>query len=76
MTPLVDWAVKLQHKQTKALRLPRMGKRELILVLFGRLFDLRMYGFLFPLPLGVWEGLRFVIVALPDFFSYLFVFTL
>ena len=21
----------------------------------------------FPLPLGVWEGLRFVIVALPDF---------
>ena len=26
----------------------------------------------FPLPLGVWEGLRFVIVALPDFFSYLF----
>ena len=26
----------------------------------------------FPLPLGVWEGLRFVIVALPGFFSYLF----
>ena len=26
----------------------------------------------FPLPLGVWEGLRFVIVALPDLFSYLF----
>ena len=26
----------------------------------------------FPLPLGVWEGLRFVIVALPEFFSYLF----
>ena len=26
---------------------------------------------LFPLPLGVWEGLRFVIVALPGFFSYL-----
>ena len=25
----------------------------------------------FPLPLGVWEGLRFVIVALPGFFSYL-----
>ena len=24
------------------------------------------------LPLGVWEGLRFVIVALPGFFSYLF----
>ena len=27
---------------------------------------------LFPLPLGVWEGLRFVIVALPGLFSYLF----
>ena len=26
----------------------------------------------FPVPLGVWEGLRFVIVALPGFFSYFF----
>ena len=26
----------------------------------------------FSLPLGVWEGLRFVIVALPGFFSSLF----
>ena len=26
----------------------------------------------FPLPLGVWEGLPFVIVALPGLFSYLF----
>ena len=26
----------------------------------------------FPLPLGVWEGLRFVIMALPELFSYLF----
>ena len=25
-----------------------------------------------PLPLGVWEGLRFVIVALPGLFSYLY----
>ena len=25
-----------------------------------------------PLPLGVWEGLQFVIVALPGLFSYLF----
>ena len=25
----------------------------------------------FPLPLGVWEGLRFVIAALPGLFSYL-----
>ena len=30
----------------------------------------------FPLPLGVWEGLRFVIVALPGLFSYLFLMTL
>ena len=28
----------------------------------------------FPLPLGVWEGLQFVIVALPGLFSYLFFF--
>ena len=27
-----------------------------------------------PLPLGVWEGLRFVIEALPGLFSYLFFF--
>ena len=27
---------------------------------------------LFPLPLGVWEGLGFVIVALPGLFSYFF----
>ena len=26
----------------------------------------------FLLPLGVWEGLRFVIVALPGLFSYFF----
>ena len=26
----------------------------------------------FPLPLGAWEGLRFVIVALPGLFSYHF----
>ena len=29
---------------------------------------------LFPLLLGIWEGLRFVIVALPGLFSYLFVY--
>ena len=28
----------------------------------------------FPLPLSVWEGLRFVIVALPGLFAYLFLF--
>ena len=29
---------------------------------------------LFPLPLGIWEGLWFVIVALPGLFSYLLFF--
>ena len=56
-----------------ALRLPHLGKRELILVLFV-LFDLCLFGFvgfLFLSP-DVWEGLRFVIVALPGLFSYLF----
>ena len=49
-----------------ALRLSRLGKREL--VLFVRLFDLRLFGFVRFL----WEGLRFVIVALPGLFSYHF----
>ena len=30
----------------------------------------------FPLPLGVWEGMRFVIVVLPGLFSYLFFFVM
>ena len=55
-----------------ALRLPRLWKRELILVLFLRLIDLRLFWFCLFFPLGVWEGLRFVIVALPGLFSYLF----
>ena len=54
------------------LRLPRLGKRELILVLFVRWFDLYLFGFVGFLFLGVWEGLRFVIVALPGLLSYLF----
>ena len=52
------------------LQLPRLGKRELILVLFVRLFGLCLVGFVGFL--GVWEGLRFVIVALPGLFSYIF----
>ena len=32
----------------------------------------RVWFCLFPLPLGVWEELRFVIVALPGLFSYFF----
>ena len=50
------------------LRLPRLGKRELILVLFIRLFDLGLFGFvgfLFLLGsgkdcgLGLWHSLDF-----------------
>ena len=51
------------------LRLPRLEKRELILVFFVRLFLVLVWISRFPLPLGVWEGLRFVIVALPGLFS-------
>ena len=57
------------------LRLPRLGKRELILVLFVRLFGLclfRFVGFLFLL--GSEKGCRFLIVALPELFSCLFFF--
>ena len=68
-----------------ALRLLRMGKRELILVLFVRLFELRLFGFvcfLFLLVSGkgcgmwLWHSLDFsltffVIVVLPGLFSYL-----
>ena len=54
------------------LRLSRLRKRELILVIFIGLFDLRFFGCLFPIPLGVWEGLRLVIVALLGLFSYIF----
>ena len=56
-----------------ALRLPRLGKRELILVLFVSLFDLRLFGFVCFLFLLV-SGLRFVIVSLPGLFSYFFFF--
>ena len=57
------------------LRIPRLGKRELILVLFVRLSDLCLFGFVgFLFLIGVWEGLRFVIVALPGLFSYHFSF--
>ena len=50
-----------------ALRLPRLGK-----LLFVRLFDLCLFGFVgFLFLLVFWEGLRFVIVALSGLFFYL-----
>ena len=55
------------------LRLPRLGKRELILVFFVPLFDLSLFGFVgFLFLLGSGKGCGFLIVALPGLFSYLF----
>ena len=54
-----------------------LGKRELILVLFVRLLDLCLFGFvgfLFLLMSG--KGVGFMIVALPGFFSYLFFYSI
>ena len=54
-----------------ALRLPRMGKRELILLLFLCLIDLCLFGFVgFFFPLMSGKGC--VCVALPGLFSYPF----
>ena len=56
-----------------ALQLPRLGKRELILVLLVRFFSIAIVWFyLFPFPLGVWEELWFLTVALAGLFSYPF----
>ena len=52
------------------LRLPR-GEERANLSAF-RTFVRFVYICRFPLPFGVWEGLRFVIVALPGLFSYFF----
>ena len=53
-----------------ALRLPRLGKRELILVVFVRLFDLFSFvGFIFLMVSG---KAQFGIVAFPGLFSYPF----
>ena len=50
-----------------------LGEERAILSAFRTFVRFALVWFcLFPLPLGVWEGLRFVIVALPGLFSYLF----
>ena len=49
-----------------------LGEERTNISAFVRLFDLRLFGFVFPLPLGVREGLRPVIVAIPGLFFYLF----
>ena len=48
------------------------GDRRANLSALVRLFGLCLFICQFSLPLGVWEGLRFVIVALPGLFSYFF----
>ena len=62
-----------------ALRLPRLGKREQILVLFVRLFDFCLFGFvgfLFFLVMGRAAVCDLRFVALPGFFTYLFLYAL
>ena len=55
------------------LRLPRFGEERANLSSFRTFVRFVLVWICrYPLPLGVWEGLRFVIVALPGLFSYLF----
>ena len=56
-----------------ALQLPRLLGEERTNLSAFRTFVRFMLVWIcrFPLPLGAWEGLRFVIVALPGLFSYL-----
>ena len=54
------------------LRLPRLGEERANLSAFRKVVRFVLVWICrFSLPLGVWEGLRFVIVALPGLFSYL-----
>ena len=57
-----------------ALQLPCLGKRERANLSAFRAFVrfVLVWVCRFPLPLCVWKELRFVIVALPGLFSYLF----
>ena len=57
-----------------ALQLPRFWKRANLSVFRTFVQFVLVWICRFPLPLGVWEGLRFVTLALPGLFSYLFVF--
>ena len=52
-----------------------LGEERVNLSVFRTIVRFALVWFcLFPLPLGVWEGLRFVIVTLPGLFFYLFFF--
>ena len=51
-----------------------LGEERANLSAFGRFVRFVLVWFCwFPLPLSVWEGLRFVIVTLSGLFSYLFI---
>ena len=53
------------------LRLPRLRKREPLLVIFVWFVRFALVWFcLFPLPLCVWEELRFVMMAIHGIFCY------
>ena len=55
------------------LRLPRLGEERANLSAFRTFVRFVLVWICwYPVPLGVWDGLRFVIVALPGLFSYLF----
>ena len=57
-----------------ALRLPRLGKRANLSAFCTFVRFVLVWICRVPLPLVVWEGLRFVIMALSGLFSYLFIF--
>ena len=57
-----------------ALQLPHLWKRANLSVFRTFVRFVLVWICRFPLPLGVWEGLGFVTLALPGLFSYLFVF--
>ena len=59
-----------------ALRLPRLGKRVNLSAFRAFVRFVLVWFCRFPFPLGVSEGLRFVIVELPGLFSFLFFFLL
>ena len=47
-------------------QLPRLGKRELIcLLLFTCIYVVSVFE-MYPLPLGAWDGPRYLIVALSE----------
>ena len=57
----------------RSVGLPRWGEERDSLSAFRTFVRFALVWFcLFPLPLGVWEGLQLVIVALPGLFYYHF----